>query len=154
MIIFHSFFFRKKTVPERHDFVKTNHLCFNCLGKGHGINQCNNKKSCFTCHQRHHTLLHVDAQQSVNNSSYDQSKETTPPTPAPPDTNTNNPSAVTASSSTTNFTSHSASSRIGSTILLSGVTRGGPEGAWPPQYDLGPPRIIIKYNFFYNSAVD
>ena len=61
--------FRKKTVPERRDFVKTNHLCFNCLEKGHGINQCTNSKSFFTCHQRHHSFLHEDAQISVNNQS-------------------------------------------------------------------------------------
>ena len=116
---FHDF--RKKIVPECRDFFKTNYLCFNCLGKGHGINQCTNNKSCFTCHQRHHSLLYEDAQQSVNNTSNDQSKETAPSAPAPPDTNNSNTSAVITSSSSTNFTFYFASSRIGSTILLGTV---------------------------------
>ena len=39
--------FRGISVPERRDFIRSNQL-FYCLGKGQGIKECKNTKSCFT----------------------------------------------------------------------------------------------------------
>ena len=49
--------FRGKSTKERHDFVKVNNLCYNCLGK-HSVAECRSQKTCNTCHAKHHTLIH------------------------------------------------------------------------------------------------
>ncbi|XP_049877906.1 uncharacterized protein LOC126375107 [Pectinophora gossypiella] len=50
--------FASLTVNERQDFVKKNRICFNCLVKGHSVNQCRQSTTCKKCGRRHHTLLH------------------------------------------------------------------------------------------------
>ena len=54
--------FLAKTPAERTNFVFDNKLCFNCLSKGHQLNDC---KSDFRCHEdnckcKHHTLIHQE----------------------------------------------------------------------------------------------
>ena len=49
--------FGMKTVKERMDFVKTQRLCFNCLGS-HQVRQCNSRLRCRECGKNHHTMLH------------------------------------------------------------------------------------------------
>ncbi|XP_075990312.1 uncharacterized protein LOC142985959 [Anticarsia gemmatalis] len=46
------------TIEERGEHVKTNKLCFNCLGAGHSVFKCRMPMSCRICKRRHHTLLH------------------------------------------------------------------------------------------------
>ncbi|XP_075990232.1 uncharacterized protein LOC142985872 [Anticarsia gemmatalis] len=50
--------FNKMTIEERGEHVKTNKLCFNCLGAGHSVFKCRMPMSCRICKRRHHTLLH------------------------------------------------------------------------------------------------
>ena len=45
-----------KEVSERREFLKTNKLCYNCAGKGHGVGACKSR-SCRNCEDRHHTSL-------------------------------------------------------------------------------------------------
>lgn len=49
--------FRDLTPEARKEIVTQNNLCFNCFGKHKGIN-CQSKKSCFTCGDKHHTMIH------------------------------------------------------------------------------------------------
>ena len=52
--------YKSKTDLEKISFVKRKRLCFNCLGKSHGVKSCKLKKHCFVdgCRERHHTSLH------------------------------------------------------------------------------------------------
>ena len=45
-----------KEVSERRESLKTNQLCYNCTGKGHGVGACKSR-SCGNCGERHHTSL-------------------------------------------------------------------------------------------------
>lgn len=61
--------FKELPFNEKQKFVNRERLCFNCLGKGHMINQCK-AGGCRTCSRKHHTLLHtgpkVDGAKSSN----------------------------------------------------------------------------------------
>ncbi|XP_062713443.1 uncharacterized protein LOC134290341 [Aedes albopictus] len=52
--------FKKLTVKQRYNKLKTSNLCFNCLRKGHHSAACRNDKSCRKCSKRHHTLIHFE----------------------------------------------------------------------------------------------
>ena len=58
--------FTKKSIPERREFVKTKHLCFNRLGSSHPKQQWKSRYSCYTCLARHHTLLHINTNRNSN----------------------------------------------------------------------------------------
>lgn len=60
--------FRNFSVDERHKFVRSEKLCFNCLGKSHGAAQCRSKGRCKTCNQPHNSLLHFDKSMSAKSS--------------------------------------------------------------------------------------
>ena len=60
--------FLKKSVSERLQFVKSKSLCFNCLGSKHPTKNSKSRYSCMQCRTRHHTLLHLDKQESSGNS--------------------------------------------------------------------------------------
>ncbi|XP_071650743.1 uncharacterized protein [Temnothorax longispinosus] len=49
--------FQGKTPEERREVIKSNQLCYNCLGK-HQVSTCPSKKSCTACGKRHHTTIH------------------------------------------------------------------------------------------------
>ncbi|XP_036336127.1 uncharacterized protein LOC118746379 [Rhagoletis pomonella] len=51
------------TTADRIAFIKSNHGCLNCLSNGHTVSRCTCSFNCSTCHQRHHTLLHIQAVQ-------------------------------------------------------------------------------------------
>ena len=57
-VIFRCEEFLQKAFTERKQAVKQYRLCFNCLGKGHGVKDCPSKSRCRKCAGRHHTLLH------------------------------------------------------------------------------------------------
>ncbi|XP_048477681.1 uncharacterized protein LOC119694152 [Plutella xylostella] len=42
----------------RNEFVQTNGLCFNCLGRNHSVNICRSYNKCRICKHKHHSLLH------------------------------------------------------------------------------------------------
>ena len=50
------------SINAKNEFVKANKLCWNCLGKGHSIKNCQSQLRCkvANCNKRHHTLLHND----------------------------------------------------------------------------------------------
>ena len=47
-------------LSDRKALARQRHLCFNCLGTGHGVKTCPSKGRCRTCSQTHHTLLHPE----------------------------------------------------------------------------------------------
>ncbi|XP_070167796.1 uncharacterized protein [Polyergus mexicanus] len=49
--------FGAKTASERRKHVEANQLCFNCLGR-HMASEYSSKKTCSSCGERHHSLLH------------------------------------------------------------------------------------------------
>lgn len=50
--------FRSLQISERHNFIKSNKFCFNCLGSKHQANECQSLRHCSVCAQKHHSLLH------------------------------------------------------------------------------------------------
>lgn len=50
--------FKKMTIHERFEKVKSLGYCFNCLKKGHKTGDCKSKHSCSFCKKRHNSLLH------------------------------------------------------------------------------------------------
>ena len=66
--------FKQKSVPEKRNFVLSHSLCFNCLKGGHTVKQCPSQYSCQRCGKKHHTLLHLDAE----------NRQTPPPNVTPP----------------------------------------------------------------------
>nr|XP_041633540.1 uncharacterized protein LOC121503294 [Drosophila kikkawai] len=50
--------FLEMDVNSRSDYIKKKQLCLNCFARGHQQRDCRSAHSCFTCHSRHHTLLH------------------------------------------------------------------------------------------------
>lgn len=49
--------YKRKTASDRKQHIETNNLCTNCLGR-HKVEDCNSKKNCTACGNRHHTPLH------------------------------------------------------------------------------------------------
>uniref|UniRef100_A0A8D9E595 Integrase catalytic domain-containing protein n=1 Tax=Cacopsylla melanoneura TaxID=428564 RepID=A0A8D9E595_9HEMI len=52
--------FLKLDVAKRIEILKSNNRCFNCLGT-HRITECRSTSTCYTCHKRHHSLIHRDS---------------------------------------------------------------------------------------------
>jgi len=67
---FHPFFhcpvFQSLTISKRYELLKTNNLCFNCFGN-HSASKCSSLGRCKVCKQKHNTLLHKHADESINN---------------------------------------------------------------------------------------
>ncbi|KMQ87457.1 hypothetical protein RF55_13263 [Lasius niger] len=55
--ILHCSEYQQKQPRQRLEVVSTKDLCLNCLGQ-HLVTECQSKKSCMTCKERHHTTLH------------------------------------------------------------------------------------------------
>ncbi|XP_070169361.1 uncharacterized protein [Polyergus mexicanus] len=53
--------FKRKSVEQRTQFLKSHKCCFNCLKVGHFPTSCKSKKRCKLCRRAHHTLLHRDS---------------------------------------------------------------------------------------------
>lgn len=64
--VYKCYKFINLSLVDKRQFVQTNRLCYNCLGKSHGVTQCQIKQGCKTCNRRHHTLLHDNTAQNVN----------------------------------------------------------------------------------------
>ncbi|KAH8324660.1 hypothetical protein KR074_003523, partial [Drosophila pseudoananassae] len=50
--------FLNMDVIGRSDYIRRKQLCLNCFGRGHQQRDCTSARTYFTCHSRHHTLLH------------------------------------------------------------------------------------------------
>ena len=59
--------FRKINVKERKETVRKHKLCWNCLSKGHRINDCKSTVKRREWNKRHHTILHHDQPTSTDN---------------------------------------------------------------------------------------
>ncbi|XP_053678616.1 uncharacterized protein LOC128728991 [Anopheles nili] len=57
--------FSGKDVQQRREIVASKQLCWNCLSAAHQAKACKSDYSCRTCHQRHHTLLHIPTPNSM-----------------------------------------------------------------------------------------
>ncbi|XP_036346789.1 uncharacterized protein LOC118756107, partial [Rhagoletis pomonella] len=53
--------FRKLSISDKIALVKNNNSCVNCLSSRHTVSRCTSSYNCSTCHQRHNTLLHMQA---------------------------------------------------------------------------------------------
>ncbi|XP_055604816.1 uncharacterized protein LOC129753047 [Uranotaenia lowii] len=51
--------FESWPVHRRRELVASKRLCFNCFRSGHVAMKCVSKYTCRTCHERHHSLLHL-----------------------------------------------------------------------------------------------
>lgn len=69
--------YQGKTAEERKQYVETNSLCLNCLGK-HKLNECTSQKTCTTCHARHHTTRFKTLSQKLRISCKDRLKRRSP----------------------------------------------------------------------------
>ena len=74
--------FLAKTPAERNNFVSDNKLCFNCLSKGHQLNDCKSDFRCRedNCNRKHHTLLHQELKAgdlTINNCNKDRDIDNT-----------------------------------------------------------------------------
>lgn len=67
--------FMKKSLSQRRELVKQDSR-FNCLSKGHAIQNCSSKYTCRHCQKKHHTLLHDDSNSS---STIDEATTSSPP---------------------------------------------------------------------------
>ncbi|KAL0839095.1 hypothetical protein ABMA28_017074 [Loxostege sticticalis] len=56
--IFNCKGFCKLELSQRKEFIQNNHMCFNCLRKGHDVKSCLQSTNCRKCGRRHHSLLH------------------------------------------------------------------------------------------------
>ncbi|XP_073990904.1 uncharacterized protein isoform X2 [Rhodnius prolixus] len=71
--------FTQKNPKQRFEWVKSNKVCVNCLGKHK--NRCSSSFTCRVCHKQHHTLLHF---RLPNNNTVAKTKTSVPTSPAPP----------------------------------------------------------------------
>lgn len=75
-MLFKCFKFIKADIQKRHDFIKQNHLCFNCLRNHKGLRQTNSR--CNHCGKKHHSLLHFPEQTPAITSHESNPQQNTP----------------------------------------------------------------------------
>ena len=56
--------FEKKPLPERHQYVKTQGLCYRCLEHDHQAKNCIHRSTCKRCKGKHPTSLHEEKRQT------------------------------------------------------------------------------------------
>ncbi|XP_051169409.1 uncharacterized protein LOC127288606 [Leptopilina boulardi] len=69
--------FRNLSTQDRREFVKTQRLCYNCLGR-HSAHSCQSDKRCRECNGKHHTMIHVDDSRTKSTKDASQSTTTQP----------------------------------------------------------------------------
>lgn len=63
--IYHCSKFNDMTVEKRREFVAARRLCFSCMSPSHMLNACSSTGGCRSCSsKRHHSLLHLNNDQS------------------------------------------------------------------------------------------
>ena len=95
--------FKKLNVAKRRETVRNLRLCFNCLTGGHMLRTCT-RSHCKICHNKHHTLLHVNATR-----------------PEPDNTATNNPPQGNSISRPPNYIANTASESTPHTVLSTAI---------------------------------
>ena len=65
--------FLQMNVEDRLDFIRRHGLCLNCFSRAHGVKNCNSSHNCYTCDQRHNTLLHINRGSNVSQSQFENS---------------------------------------------------------------------------------
>ncbi|XP_067214160.1 uncharacterized protein [Linepithema humile] len=53
--------FIKKNPIQRAEIIKSSNRCMNCLSAKHAVKSCPSKYACRTCQQKHHSMLHLNA---------------------------------------------------------------------------------------------
>jgi len=56
--------FEKKPLPQRHQYVKLQGLCYRCLERGHQARNCVRRSTCKRCKGKHPTSLHEEKRQT------------------------------------------------------------------------------------------
>jgi hypothetical protein len=90
--------------PRRHNYVKEQRLCFNCLQPFVKNHTCS-KQQCRTCHTRHHTFLHIVKQPQAANA-------------VRPATNNNSPTVTRGEQSAEVNTYHTIKGKARTHVLL------------------------------------
>lgn len=85
--------FKSLSVNERIKYVYANKFCANCLSSTHFKTKCTSEKACNKCHQRHHTMLHLEANERKGTFHRAQERQTSSD-PAEPSTSGNQGPAV------------------------------------------------------------
>ena len=70
--------FKAMSQDQRLSVVRNNSLCMNCLKPGHFLDKCKSAHHCKRCQRKHHTLLHIDTQET--NTETNTTELSTPPT--------------------------------------------------------------------------
>lgn len=71
--------FRQMEIADRAEHVKSSRKCFNCLGEGHMLSNCQSKWRCELCNRNHHTLLHrIRADMQTNSPDYNHETDRRP----------------------------------------------------------------------------
>ncbi|KAJ8976397.1 hypothetical protein NQ317_003947 [Molorchus minor] len=108
--------FKALPITQKRQFIQTNRLCFNCFGSKHTVERCTSR-GCSTCQRKHHTLLHYNNGEQVNNPEGN-SNDISPPNP--PVENNNQASEI--SLLNTELATHSNSCVHGIQVLLATAT--------------------------------
>lgn len=58
-LLYQCIVFQADTPARRHDFIKAQKRCFNCLAATYLTKDCKSENRCRKCSQKHHTLLHL-----------------------------------------------------------------------------------------------
>nr|XP_042897354.1 uncharacterized protein LOC122269252 [Parasteatoda tepidariorum] len=74
--------YKNLSINDRVEVVKTNKLCFNCLGNNHRVSNCKSKYSCQNCKRRHHVTLHFSPEKKPYEASATASRSVLSPTAA------------------------------------------------------------------------
>jgi hypothetical protein len=80
-------------VNDRIESIKRRRLCFNCF-RPHSKQNCRSSARCTFCNNNHHTLLHLERQQTNVTYSQEQPSDTAAQAHAAPSTTTNHPDPV------------------------------------------------------------
>ncbi len=54
----HHSLFKNLNVDKRNNVLSRNNLCYNCLSRGHSLEECSSTHTCRECGKKHYTLLH------------------------------------------------------------------------------------------------
>ncbi|XP_008482926.1 uncharacterized protein LOC103519612 [Diaphorina citri] len=118
--------FKHSPVTQRHSFVKSQGICFNCLSPKHRLQDCRLKTNCSKCNMRHNSLLHFDSQPNPNvfrNSGVVHSSASNACDPHSNGTGEGNSRVETSQPSTLSMCTHSTESSgvVETTVLLGTV---------------------------------
>ena len=115
--ILECFTFKRKTLEQRREVIRSKNLCFGCLKSGHISANCKSRLTCKECNKLHPTLLHG----SIPNKNAPQKNGSEPLCQQTQKTSSSNNAAPPEESATTNVNvcnSTSASSGMTTTLMI------------------------------------